>query len=172
MRCIKLSEKDYAECNNFASRVVGTNVGEYVRRGQNNPETIRKQIIIGKLAEVGVSRLLNLTEPDFKVYPARKKSFAADLTDDLGRHYHVKCQEIKQSDMYGLSWVFQKTDPLVLSPTDRDILVFCQLDYKNCDLRIIDCVPALEAKDLFRAPKIEFLAKTKCVIYAVDLEQE
>ena len=48
---IYISKSDLDRCTSFSNKVISTN-SYYARRGQQNTERIRQQIIVGKLGEI------------------------------------------------------------------------------------------------------------------------
>jgi hypothetical protein len=104
------------KCEKFATASAPTNMSALSRRGQSNPEAIKRQIKSGKIAEVLVHQEASknfpkLSEPDFNIYSKKEKSWDPDLRDlDSEIRIAVKSQEREQADYYHESWVFQFND--------------------------------------------------------------
>jgi hypothetical protein len=101
------------KCEKFAIASAPTNMSALSRRGQTNPEAIKRQIKTGKIAEVLVhlevsKNFPKMSEPDFGVYTKKEKSWDPDLKDtESGIRLAVKSQEVEQALQYYESWVFQ-----------------------------------------------------------------
>lgn len=118
-------------CEAFADRVIHSNKDEYARRKQLNLEKIRKDLVVGKLAEWGVyfiylARGRYLNTPDMQIYPKEHKSFDPDLRWGL-YNLHIKSQTIESAFNYGDSWIFQAKDPLFEFSNDYDIVIGCRV---------------------------------------------
>lgn len=104
------------ECEKFAQASAPTNMSALSRRGQTNPEAIKRQIKTGKIAEVLVhgevtKEFPKLTLPDFNIYTKKDKSWDPDLRDaDSSLRLAVKAQEYESALQYHESWVFQFND--------------------------------------------------------------
>jgi len=57
MSIIKLSEADIKICEEFSNKVFSTNIDEYKRRNQNDIPKIKRDIKLGKIAEIGVYKM-------------------------------------------------------------------------------------------------------------------
>jgi hypothetical protein len=124
-------------CEVFADRVVRTNKDEYSRRYQTNLEKIKKDIVIGKLAEWGVyfiylTRGRYLNTPDMQIYPKEHKSFDPDLQWGL-YNLHIKAQTYESFARYGDSWIFQAKDPLFEFSNDYDIVIGCRVSVDDLE---------------------------------------
>ena len=104
------------KCDKFAQDSAPTNMSALSRRGQSNPEAIKRQIKSGKIAEVLVhleasKDFPKLSEPDFNIYTKKDKSWDPDLKDTASSvRLAVKSQEVEQALQYHESWVFQFND--------------------------------------------------------------
>lgn len=111
-----ISQDIYTKCDAFAVASAPTNMSALSRRGQTNPEAIKRQIRTGKIAEVLVHQeasktFAKLSEPDFNIYTKKEKSWDPDLRDlDGFVRLAVKSQEVDQANQYHESWVFQFND--------------------------------------------------------------
>lgn len=175
---ITLSEMDAEICNVFAEYVYATNKDEYSRRRQHDRDTIIRQIVTGKLAELGVFEHLNglglMPEfPDFNIYGKEKKSFDADTSFiyyGATVKCHVKSQDVRRGELYSLSWLFQRwQDPLVFEAANKknDLLVFVRI----CGL-IVDILGyawAPEVASCYSEPRLEKLRGNKVALYFDNL---
>jgi len=66
MRVI-VSEYGYNKCVDFADKQLKTSADLYKYRGESNRDKIRDDIIVGKLAELGVQKFLKSSKPDFTI---------------------------------------------------------------------------------------------------------
>ena len=108
---IKISKYNYNKCVDFANKQLKTSADLYAYRGESKKEKIAYDIIVGKLAELAVSKFLKCSKPDFTIYERRKKSYSPDLR--LGNlRVHVKGQSEESVKRYGHSWLFQRAENL------------------------------------------------------------
>ena len=173
-----LSPQGQMEVTDFAKRVVDTNLDEYASRGQTDTERIIGQIARGKVAEVAVYRLWQemdldriIEPPDFDVYSANDKDFSADLRS-VDTHLHVKSVSEEDVRRYGASWVFQQNDPLVIQPSEEDVIVLCVTHGKaeRSDGATVSHVLSGRKAQRYYAPmRVPHLRRTKVCIYAEDL---
>lgn len=152
-------------CNHFAELTYLSNLDEYSRRGQNNPDKIKLDIAQGKAAEFAVMYYLleeghgKVSIPDMNLH--RNKSFDPDLTTSR-YNVHVKSQSQESYSKYGKSFLFQKKDPLVTKPkqNDRIATVLCT------GLYIFHVSQFLNPIFLdWQEPRVEKLRTTKVAIY-------
>lgn len=156
--------------------MVGTNIDQYKKRNQSNPEKIKQQIVTGKLGEIAVSRLFGTNEPDFAIYEKKKKSFDKDLVlADL--HLHVKTQDKESADKYGTSWTFQysgggfgHTDKLITQPGANDVAVFVTVDRQKLECAIFGTVRCMLLTQILSLPKLIQLYGSKRVVYAENIQ--
>lgn len=179
-----LTQEDLERCKVFAEAVYSSNEAQYKRRNQSNPDKIKHQIVVGKLGELAVSRILRTTaEPDFTIYLDKKqKSFDSDLVfekDGTKYQVHVKTQEVDAADKYGLSWTFQyggsgygHTDPLIIKPKDNDIVAMLKVDVNSLNCELCYLIDAKELPLLLKLPKLPQLYNIKRVVYASDITPE
>ena len=168
---INLSDEEVSKCKKFAHDVVGTNIDKYRERNQTDVDKIIDDIFVGKLAEYASFKLLtsrgkNVQEPDTQIYSVRKKSFSADLTDGINQ-YHVKCMKKSTAERFGLSWSFQIEDKLVTRPTDNDVLILCEIDGINVDIKTI--IKAQKVTYLYVKPVLKKLWHIKRVLMWSDV---
>jgi hypothetical protein len=171
--CVYINSKHSAKIMRFAEQVSMTT--NYSDCNQTNYNLKVYQHYIGKLGELAVFLYLrqegyNITEPDFKIYQSKDKSWDSDLKiNDL--HISIKTQDIESAKRFGLSWTFQhikngrkdftiKENPIVI-PTLYDNFYYNKI-------RII-IFPSIEMKNIkFGEPKKESLKGKKLVMYAED----
>lgn len=153
-------------CNNFAEKCYLTNINEYSKRNQKDFNKIKKDIAIGKIAEFGVyficleNGMSNISIPDVNVYNKNKKSFDADLTYNRIK-FHIKTQTTDTAKKFGISWLFQKNDPLVLNPQNNDIFIGTQYDEESFEVKILISKKAQDLK--YDKPMLEKLSSKTCV---------
>ena len=179
-KVIQLSDIDFEISFAFAEHVYETNKNEYSRRNQFNRETIIRQIVSGKMAELGVYEYLRRLRfdpefPDFLIYEKARKSFDADTRFIYRKNKincHVKSQDVSQGKIYSPSWLFQKhQDPLVRAPQEykNDILAFVRLSGREAE--ILGFVWAPEVAPCFSEPKLKRLRGNKAALYLDDLKK-
>lgn len=172
-----ISARDIATCKQFAKDCYITNKDEYARRNQKNPQKIMWDITIGKMAEIAVyfflsdEKHIHCSQPDFLIYAAKNKTYAADLTftgkDGLLYDLHVKSQSQQQGDLYERSWMFQIKDTLTTTPKDNEMICLCTID--NSEVHIEYIRKASKFVGLYTKPKKEELWEIKTAIYAKNL---
>lgn len=164
---VKLPDEVMERCKEFAKIRAEGSAKVYQFRGEANRQKIYSDILLGTLSEFAVASVLpNCTEPDLTIYEKKDKSYAKDLM--FGPyHVHVKSQGETSAKRYGLSWVFQKTDPLVRSPQKHDLLALCCVN-NDLTVEIIGIVPA--SKAVFKDLKVYQYRGTKTALYRQDIE--
>lgn len=171
---IKFNKQDLQTCEEFANNI---KTGFYATRNQFNNEKRIKDNIIGKLGELAIfyyfkNKNVELTQPDFKIYSASKKSWDYDLKGtDL--NLHVKSQSIEQGKKYGVSWIFENTDRHIFKEVlDSDYVCFVVVDLNNASAEIKSIIKLtdLHHKELFKKPKLAYLT-TKSAVYFDDIKQ-
>lgn len=123
------SKYQIEQCRLFSEYSVNSSLDQYKKRNQNNKDKIISDIYYGKIAEFMVYNFLSskskkLNSPDLNIYSKYKKSFDADLVVD-GINIHVKSHKVNSN--FPVSWLFQKSDPLVRS-INKDLLALVVLD--------------------------------------------
>ena len=163
-------------CESFADRVISTNKDEYARRKQSDLTKIKKDIIVGKLAEWGVyfiylNRERYLIPPDMKVYPPENKSYDPDLRWGLYK-LHIKAQTFESSSRYGDSWIFQAKDPLFEFNNDYDIIIGCSVSIDDFERgALVQIKLERQFKSIkFGETKLSKFAGNKKAIYLKDNE--
>lgn len=171
----------YLLCENFANRVVSTNIEEYSKRKQIDTSKIVTDILYGKLAEWGVYFIYlsrgrtNISTPDMIIYPPYQKSFDADLTWGLYQ-IHVKSQTFESANKFGESWIFQAKDPLFVHPSEYDILIGCRVQIIRTNGSISGCLVEIRlekpVKNLkINEPKMSKFKTNKKAIYLKDNDE-
>lgn len=166
--------------SNFTEEWFPTSSGHYELRNQNNPDKVKADHSMGKMAELGVFKSLRernilISKPDFKVYGKAKKSFAPDLSlKDLG--VHVKSYNRHSS--FPPSWIFQfggqgsgHTDPIIKNPKENEYVAFCVVDNQSVEIVGILSTLFLKSKNLYRDPKAPYLVGIKKAIYLEDINK-
>lgn len=164
-----LTEEQLETCRAFAAQRVLGSFKLYKARGEAKLSKIEEDIITGASAELAVYDILNQnhiesTEPDFKIYKPREKSFSADLA--CGQfNLHIKAQTVKSAQKYGASWLFQKEDKLFKRCDANDLLVFCIVDGLNVSVKTVISVPEIVELNLLKEPKVYQYKFTKVALY-------
>ena len=153
----------------FSKEVFNTNIEKYIERKQSDVKKIIADIYIGKMAEYAVWNYLqrdgkDATFPDIAIYPAKKKSYDADITcGDI--KIHVK--SCIAMGVYPISWVFQPNDPVTINPSNKDFLSLVSIEDDNSFNAYF--VKAVDVLEMYEKPKKEGLDKK--VIYESTLLQ-
>lgn len=166
-RMVVLTQQDKKRAEAFATRREAAESGLYSRRGGFK----RSDIVIGALAEIAAYRLLTtngieVSKPDFRIHEKSQKSYAADLrSGDL--HFHVKGQSISSVKRYGQSWLMQKSDPLIKSPSRKHYVIPCVVDTDVNIAYVYGVVPikTLHDRDCFGECKIPMFRSNKIALY-------
>ena len=154
-----------------------TTTVDYRDSNQGIAEKIRDDHFVSKLGEEAVrilfeGRNCRVEGPDYSVYEAKRKSWAADLRiNELD--VAVKTQRRSAAKRYGLSWTFQdspeRRDPILDTP---DAWV-CLVVFEDLDAETVCVVyPLKKIKQLiFEAPRLSRLAGKKQAVYLETLIQ-
>jgi hypothetical protein len=172
------------KCEKFAQASAPTNMSALSRRGQSNPEAIKRQIKSGKIAEILVHleasrKYPKLVPPDFNIYDKKDKSWAPDLLDpDSNIRVAVKSQEIEQALQYHESWVFQFNDGKkydcdteifgkTIDPNQYVSFVLLNTPKRVGQIRAIVAVQWLHDKKLFQPMALKKFSETnnKLAVY-------
>lgn len=173
---IPIPEDVRARASEFANAV--TETVNYRDSNQSAKEKIRDDHFVSKLGEEAVrilfeGRQCRVEGPDYGVYEAKRKSWAADLKIN-GLEVAVKTQRRSAANRYGLSWTFQdspeRRDPILDMPDAWVCLVVFE------DLKTeTECLvyPLRKIKQLiFEAPRLAKLAGKKQAVYLETLTQK
>lgn len=154
-----------------------TNTVNYKDSNQSVIEKIRDDHFVSKLGEEAVrilfqGRQCQVEGPDYGVYEAKRKSWAADLKVN-GLDVAVKTQRRSAANRYGLSWTFQdspeRRDP-ILDMADAWVCLVVFEDLKS----ETECLvyPLRKIKQLiFEAPRLAKLVGKKQAVYLETLIQ-
>jgi len=172
---LQVSDKDIKKCNQYAEQQYKTSKGCYARRGQLSQDKITEQIRDGKVAEIAAYRYLRkkgfqVEKPDFTIYEERKKSFGADLTDGV-LLFHVKSQSKSSGSLYGISFLFQKSDKLLTAPNDNEVVIMTTIEGNIVEILGLVLATTLKTKRLYKEPKLKRIAETKRAIYWKDVKK-
>ena len=136
---IKISKYNYNKCVDFANKQLKTSADLYSYRGEAKKEKIVYDIIVGKLAELAVTKFLKCSKPDFTIYERRKKSYGPDLR--LGNlRVHVKGQSEESVQRYGHSWLFQRSDQIVRNATPYDIIILTSVSVRKLEVHVLKLI--------------------------------
>jgi hypothetical protein len=152
-----------------------TETVNYRDSNQSVKEKIQDDHFVSKIGEEAVQTLFRGREclvegPDYGVYEARSKSWAADLKIN-GLDVAVKTQRRSAANRYGLSWTFQdspeRRDPILDMPDSWVCLVVFE-DLKTSEEFLV--YPLRKIKQLiFEAPRLSKLAGKKQAVYLETL---
>lgn len=170
---ILLSNEARERALSFANKVVET--VNYLDSNQSVIEKIRDDHFVSKLGEEAVrilfqSRNCQVEGPDYDVYEAKRKSWAADLKVN-GLEVAVKTQRRSAANRFGLSWTFQdspeRRDPILDMPDAWVCLVV--FEDLNTELECL-VYPLRKIKQLiFEAPRLKKLTGKKQAVYLETL---
>jgi len=170
---IKLTNQEIYEIQNFVEK---SEVNFYSTRNQFDVNKKKNDIKIGKCGEYIVYKYFNkkyptITKPDFNIYEKYDKSWDYDLKTDK-YNIHVKSQDYSSSKLFGISWIFEKSDKHIFQNYgDNDWVCFVLVNINNYTGKILKLVKikTLHEKNLFKSPKLNKL-KTKLAVYFSDLK--
>lgn len=172
VQTIFLKKPDITRAKKFAKARVNDNVELYKKRGGFK----EIDIISGAMAEIAVYKLLTekgfpVGKPDFTIHEVRKKSFDPDLYDGL-HHFHVKGQTLESKEMYGASWIMQRTDPIINNPKKLHYMVPCTVDTDTGRVEIYGVMSLLTLvqNGCIGECKNAWFQKTKIAIYLDHIE--
>tara|TARA_R110002153_G_scaffold75413_3_gene195118 strand:+ start:3494 stop:4012 length:519 start_codon:yes stop_codon:yes gene_type:complete len=165
---VKISKYNYKKCVDFANKQLKTSADLYAYRGEAKKEKMVYDIIVGKLAELGVTKYLKCSKPDFTIYERKKKSYSADLR--LGNlRVHVKGQSEESVARYGHSWLFQRTDGIVRKATPYDVIVLTEVSVRKLEVRILKLIRAREITKWGEC-KVPSYRHSKVALYLKEME--
>lgn len=172
---IHLSPEAVSRAEAFADAV--TETVSYRDSNQTLKKKIRDDHFVSKLGEeatrcVFEERNCTVEGPDYAVYTAKQKSWAADLKINA-LDVAVKTQRRSAAKRYGLSWTFQdspaRRDPILSMPEAWVCLVVYE------DLKPgYECLvyPLRKIKQLiFEAPRLSHLVGKKQAVYLETLQK-
>ena len=170
---ILLSEEIIYKAKQFAKAVAATT--DYSDSNQMRIDKIIKDHFVSKAGEeatkIVMRRFAVVRGPDYCIYPAKEKSWEADLfinTIPLA----VKTQTTSAAMRYGLSWTFQdginRKDMILRQP--EAWVVFVEYDDIHEPYQTCFVLPPFQIKELvFGQPKLAYLKGHKKVVYASSL---
>ena len=165
---VKISKYNYKKCVDFANKQLKTSADLYAYRGEAKKEKMVYDIIVGKLAELGVTKYLKCSKPDFTIYERKKKSYSADLR--LGNlRIHVKGQSEESVARYGHSWLFQRTDWNVRKATPYDVIILTVVSVRKLEVRILKLIRAREINKWGEC-KVPSYRHSKVALYLKEIE--
>ena len=172
---IKLNQKDIAKCKKFAhDRSVCPTAGIYKARGGFK----YVDVLAGAMGEIAVFLMLKkryktVIPPDFTLYGIGEKSYDADIIT-RNKNFHVKCQTTRSKERYGSSWLMQRNDPILSKPTNKDYLVFTNVDIDKGEVEIHGewLIKDLIEQGKVGECKLASYAKTKVAFYLKDLIED
>lgn len=176
---ILFSGEEIDHCIQFSQDV---DTSFYSTRNQNNNSKRQKDSLIGKLGEVAVynylkDKIVDLSEPDFKIYGPKEKSWDFDLKGQ-DFNLHIKSQDIQMGTRFGTSWIFQcqgfSYDKEIfdrISPNQYIAFVSISLIEKFADIQAIVKLDFLHDNSLFEDPKVWQLRGIKKAVYLEKLLQ-
>lgn len=170
---ISIPDDAKERAHEFSVKVTGT--VNYRDSNQVVAAKVRDDHFVSKLGEEAVrilfkGRNCQVEGPDYGVYEAKRKSWAADLRVN-GLEVAVKTQRRSAANRYGLSWTFQdspeRRDPILDMP-DAWVCLVVYEDLKE----ETECVvyPLRKIKQLiFEAPRLAKLVGKKQAVYLETL---
>jgi len=165
---VNISKYNYKKCVDFANKQLKTSADLYAYRGEAKKEKMVYDIIVGKLAELGVTKYLKCSKPDFTIYERKKKSYSADLR--LGNlRIHVKGQSEESVARYGHSWLFQRTDGIVRNATPYDVIILTEVSVRKLEVRILKLIRAREITKWGEC-KVPSYRHSKVALYLKEIE--
>lgn len=168
-----LSKDVLKKCGEFSHKRIWGSHKLYKQRGETNIAKIQDDIYAGALAEFAVYNYLKMdnrdcTEPDLEIYASNAKNYSPDLiSEDL--KIHVKSQTAESAERWGLSWSFQRVDPLIKMPTEKDYIALCKVHGNVVELIGVVKAETVLQEHLFAECRNLKYAKTKQVIYYDEL---
>jgi len=170
-----LTEQEAIDCKTFAASI---DVDYYAKRSkQFNEQRCRNQQLRGKVAEYAVAAYLAAskkwlcTSPDLSILPPSQKTYKPDLeastTSGAIKTIAVKTIGYEGAVKYSPSWIFQKNDKHIYSPTHNDLIAFCVSSPDNLSTDICRILKVENIQKLFKPTKANF--PDKQAIYLSDL---
>jgi len=172
---VHLPPEILAQAQAFADAV--TDTVNYGDSHQTKKQKIRDDHFVSKLGEEAVRLVFEARDcivagPDYMIYNANQKSWAADLKINA-LEVAVKTQRRSAAQRYDLSWTFQdsleRRDPILSMPEAWVCLVVYE------DLKLDhECVvyPLRRVKQLiFEPPRLEHLVGKKQAVYLETLQK-
>ena len=170
---IVLAKEVVDKAKSFAVEVAATT--DYSDANQQQKDKIITDHFISKIGEeaarVVLCRFAKVEGPDYAIYEAKQKSWAADLFVNKVP-LAVKTQATSAAIRYGLSWTFQsgaKRKDLILHQPEAWV-VFVEYDDYNAPYETCFVLPPFQMKELvLDEPRLPHLKGHKKVVYAASL---
>jgi hypothetical protein len=173
MSIIKIDKEIVDRCSKFSEERIKSSSTLYAYRGESSKAKMVEDCLIGTLGEWGAYCYLRgvgveVSEPDMNIYPTKRKSFSADLVSS-DCNFHVKSQSLSSFKRYGSSWLLQRTDKIVLSPSDSEYFLFTKVD--GSEVHILGCclIKDIVEGGLFSECRVPAYRKTKVALYLNEL---
>jgi len=172
---MRLSKYRMSKCIAFAKERAATSKGVYASRGESSENKMYEDALIGAMGEWAVYEFFKesghkVSKPDMKLYKSNLKNYSHDLFTEK-YNIHVKAQGYTSFLRYGHSWLLQRRDPLVLSPTEKDYLVCCHVNLEDGEVTVTGIIKVLNIakNNLWGECRVPAYAKTKVALYMKDL---
>jgi hypothetical protein len=166
---VHLSSEAVARARAFAEAV--TDTVNYQDSNQTKKKKIQDDHMVSKLGEEAVRRIFEdrkcaVEGPDYTIYDAKGKSWAADLKIN-GLEVAVKTQRRSAANRYDLSWTFQdsprRRDPILAMPEAWVCLVVYEDLKPGFEFLVY---PLRKIKQLiFEPPRLSRLVGKKQAVY-------
>lgn len=173
---VQLAGEAVSRAQIFADAVTST--VNYRDSNQTEIQKIRDDHFVSKLGEeavrtVFVARACIVEGPDYAIYDAKQKSWAADLRVN-SLDVAVKTQRRSAANRYGLSWTFQdspeRRDPILETP--EAWVAFVVFEDAGPGFECI-VYPLLKVRNLiFDPPLLPHLVGKKKVVYLERLKEQ
>ena len=184
---VKITQEQYDKARAFAEQRIGSSKGLYSYRGESKTEKMIEDIIVGTVGEFAAAKYLrskglSCTRPDLKIYEAKRKSFDADLFANesvdielnINKEFkiHVKSQSVKSSKRYGNSWLLQKSDKIVKSPSKNDLFLFTNVNGLEVEILGVVACKDIVSFNLLDECKVPYYRHSKHALYFNDIKEE
>lgn len=170
---VELNKNILKLCEEFADARMEGSQRLYRKRGEQQLKKIRKDIVTGAMAEFAVQEYVQrggnfCSDPDLTVLDAAAKSYEADLkTPEF--NLHVKSQDAESAERWGLSWLFQKRDPITKFPKLNDVVIFCRVNGNCVTVMSTLFAQTLLTELLLTDLRLSSYGKTKKAVYYDEL---
>lgn len=173
---VQISKSNYRKCELFAKQRMEGSQKTYFYRGEQSTSKIMDDLLIGAVGEYGSYQFLKMqgikvSKPDMTIYDKANKSYKADLITDK-YDIHVKSQGLASVKRYGNSWLLQKSDAIVNSPTDRDILLLTNVSGNRVDILGLVLAADLKAEGCHQECRVWRYRETKIALYFDNIKQK
>lgn len=174
-----ISQSIITRCQQFAEDLYDSTKDNYASKGQTNADKVKQDATIGRIGEELTARILfknykDITKPDYTIYEKHNKSWAHDLSCQYF-DVAVKTNDASRSIYDGYSWVFERRDRGIFTYQPKPLYIaFVTINLKNSTAELMAFVNKtyLLNNALFKDMRLDFLNKTKCAVYADDLDKK